>query len=87
METLTRGCPAFGRVSPMCRHNSIIPFAGMETPALDLRGDMLHFLSQFNNPVRRDGNLAASWRSFHTAYAASQFNNPVRRDGNPNSKR
>jgi len=39
-------------------------------------------LSQFNNPVRRDGNPYLLSNSPYLSNASSQFNNPVRRDGN-----
>jgi len=38
--------------------------------------------SQFNNPVRRDGNVEDVLNNLAGRIYKSQFNNPVRRDGN-----
>ena len=79
----TRGTPRdpqFSSSPP--RHNSIIPFAGMETvfdAPVCLCVPVVK--SQFNNPVRRDGNRSITC-SGNKWCSSSQFNNPVRRDGN-----
>ena len=76
METKLRGR---GLLPVPPRHNSIIPFAGMETPSASFPASQCRRLSQFNNPVRRDGNLEGC-SSLQRRTAWSQFNNPVRRD-------